>query len=175
MNNRRIGMTTVELMVAMILLAILIDASLPSLKRTLEWNRASAVMHQLTTSLAAARINAVRSGQPVTVCPTRDALRCRRDLVWDDGWMIFLDPGRTGEPDSREALLEHVSAARTGLAIRSTTGRHRVRFQPSGWAAGANISLRVCTGDERLLLGTVLVNNAGRPRTVRRSPSSACR
>ncbi len=175
MPRRYHGFTLVELMVVVLVLAIVLGVAAPSFSALMQQNRSKATFHQLTASLAMARVAAVRRGGPVTVCPTRDGRECRRDLVWDEGWMSFLDPGRSDHPASPDAVIEHVDHGQAGLAVRGTTGRHRVRFQPSGWASGANISLRVCARAQARLLGSVVVNNAGRPRSERQdAPAGSC-
>jgi type IV fimbrial biogenesis protein FimT len=175
MSPRCAGHTLVELLAVVLLMAILLALAAPSFSRLMERNRAAAVFHQLTTSMALARMAAIHRGHPVTVCPTRDGRVCRRDLVWEEGWMSFLDAERAGQPASPDDVLERYAQSRGSLAVRGTPGRHRVRFQPSGWARGANISLRVCARAQARLLGAVVVNNAGRPRTERRDdPAGSC-
>ena len=50
------------------------------------------------------------------------------------------------------------------LAIRTTKGRHRVRYQPNGMAGGVNLTLTVCSRRTGKTLGTVTVNMGGRIR-----------
>ncbi len=166
--TRNTGFTLIELVVALLVLGIVVGLAAPSFQSLVERSRAQAVFHGLTASLAGARLAAVQLNRPVTVCPTLDGLRCRRDLVWDDGWMTYIDAGRGDHPASAEAVIRREGPADGRIAVRGSSGRHRVRFQPSGWASGANISLRVCSRPARKLLGEVVVNNAGRPRSERR-------
>lgn len=168
MKRHARGFTLVELVTVVALLSILLAVAAPSFSGLVHENRARTAFHQLTASLALARVSAMRRGRPVTVCPTRDGLACRRDLVWDEGWMSYLDPGRSEHPASPDHVIERVQRLPGGIAVRGTPGRHRVRFQPQGWASGANISLRVCVAAQARLLGSVVVNNAGRPRSERR-------
>jgi type IV fimbrial biogenesis protein FimT len=171
MNGKRFGFTVVELLVVVLVLAVTAGLAAPAFSAMRERNQATAAFHQLTASLAGARIAAVHMGRPVTLCPTQDGRSCRRDLVWDEGWMTYLDPGRNDQPLRRDDVIQHVTGPGPSLAVRSTLGRHRIRFQPSGWASGANISLRVCSRSRAQLLGSVIVNNAGRPRTERQEGS----
>ena len=175
MTRPRHGFTLVELLVVVLALGVMLAMAAPAFSAMLERNRATATFHQLTASLAGARLAAVRMGRPVTLCPTQDGRRCRRDLVWDEGWMAYLDPGRSDHPASTDDIIQHMNQPGAPLAVRSSVGRHRIRFQPTGWASGANLSLRVCSRPQARLLGAVVVNNAGRPRTERRdAPAVSC-
>ena len=169
------GFTLVELLVVVIVLGVLLGLAAPAFSAMLERNRAMATFHQLTASLASARLAAVRAGYPVSVCPTQDGQRCRRDLVWDDGWMIYLDPARNDHPATTNDIVQHVDGPGGPITVRSSVGRNRIRFQPTGWASGANLSLRICSRTQARLLGAVVVNNAGRPRTERQdAPPASC-
>lgn len=173
MTSPREGFTLVEVLLVLLLAGVLLAMAGPAFTGLVERNRATAIFHQLTASLAGARLAAVRMGQPVTLCPTRDGLRCRQDLTWDEGWMAYLDPRRRDQPASRDDIIQHMGPVGGSMAVRSSVGRHRIRFQPSGWASGANLSLRVCSRRPSRLLGSVVVNNAGRPRTERQEAAPA--
>lgn len=164
MNHR--GFTLAELLVVVAVLAILLAAGLPSLRAAREHQAELGAFHGVTTVLMAARMAAIQRGRPVTVCPSRDGRRCRDDQVWDEGWLVFADPGRNAQPASPGDILWH-EARRPGLvAIRATPGRPRVRYQPSGFSGGSNASLRLCLRSGRHL-GNVVVNQGGRARSER--------
>jgi type IV fimbrial biogenesis protein FimT len=153
-------------MVALAVLAILLAAGLPALRAMREHHASLAAFHGLTTALMAARMAAIQRGRPVTVCPSRDGLSCRTDQAWDEGWLVFADPGRRPQPARAEDILWFEARAPGLVAIRSTPGRPRVRFQPTGFSGGNNASLRLCLRGGRHL-GNVVVNMGGRARSER--------
>ena len=171
---REHGFSLIELMIALAVLAILIGMAGPSFARLAGSTRAGNAMSHLTVAFATARIEAVRRGRPVTVCPTDAPNRCRTDGIWDGGWIVFDDAQRTAQPADESAVLQRFDALPSGLALQATQGRPYVRFQPSGWSAGSNVSVRLCDRAARQLVGAVVVNNAGRARTERFETAAPC-
>lgn len=159
------GFTLVELMATLAVLAISLGLAVPAFTGLQRRVRAADAYSELTTSLAAARLLAVRLRQPVSICPSRDGRRCLDSVVWSDGWIIYADPDRNRQPAGPSAVLHRGEPIEAALALRSTSGRKLVRFLPTGWASGSNLSVRLCSRASGRLLGKVIVNNAGRPRT----------
>ena len=172
MNRKEAGFSLVELAVTLSVLATILAIALPAFGAMLQGARASSTYHLLTTSLAGARLRAIKDNAPVTVCPSTDGRTCRGDEIWNDGWILYRDPDREDQPASAEAVIQRFDGVDNGLQLRSTAGRTRVRFQPTGWSFGHNLSIRLCRGED--FLGSVIVNNAGRPRTERPNGSAPC-
>ncbi|GAB2491297.1 GspH/FimT family pseudopilin [Arenimonas alkanexedens] len=175
MRIRRNGFSLTELTVTVAVLALVMAAAMPSFRAIRERHAALGTSHSLTVALMSARMAAIQRGRPVTVCPSQNGRECRQDLIWDDGWLVYADPGRTAQPADATAILWVEQRARGHVAVRGTTGRHRVRYQPTGFAGGNNASLRLCTRDGRHL-ATVVVNVGGRARSewVSSDPPSPC-
>ena len=174
MNRKHAGFSLVEAIVTLAVLSILMAISLSTFGTTLERAREASTYHLLTTSLATARLGAVMNGVPLTVCPSLDGRSCRGDEVWSDGWIIYRDPDRTPQPQTNAAVLQRFDGVGGGLQLRSTASRKYVRFLPSGWASGSNLSIRLCRPGRGGFLGSVIVNNAGRPRTERQTGLVPC-
>ena len=174
MRQEARGFTLIELMATLAVLATTLVLVAPTFSGLYRHLNATATYHQLTTSLALARMGAIRHGQPVSICPSTDGRRCRDNVVWDDGWIVFHDPQRSGKPGSAAAVLQRVAPIGHGLALRSTGGRTLLRFTPDGWSHGSNVSIRLCLEDKALLLGKVVMNVAGRPRTERTGGGQQC-
>lgn len=167
MRQEARGFTLIELMVTLAGMGVLLGIGVPSFQRLQQKTRIATSFHLLTTSLALARITAVRNHAPVSICPSSDGRWCRGDAVWDDGWIVFADPARAAQPASDDAVLQRFDRPGPGVSLRSTAGRTLVRFHPSGMAHGSNLSVRLCSTIDRTHLGSVIVNNAGRPRSER--------
>lgn len=161
------GFTLLELMVTLAVVAVTLGIGLPAFAPTVERVRVANTYHLLTASLMAARTAAVTRSVPVTVCPSSDGNRCRDDQVWEDGWIIFTDADRSGQPDTAASVLRRVEAINGDLSLRTTSGRQRVRYNATGQAYGSNLTLWLCGHGGEHLIGKVIVNNAGRARTQR--------
>lgn len=169
------GFTLIELMVVLAIAAIGLALGLPAFAGALERTRTAGAYHLLTSSLMSARSAAITRRHPVTACPSSDGLSCRSDLVWEGGWIVFLDPQGTGTPAAAGAVVRRIDPLGSSIAVRSTAGRHRVRFHASGQAPGSNLSLRICSRTDGRSLGRLIVSNTGRPRIERpASPAPAC-
>lgn len=167
------GFTLAELMVTVAIMGTLLGIAIPAFSALGERSSAQGSMGTLTVALSKARIAAITRRHPVTVCPSRDGERCRSDLVWDDGWIVYGDADREPQP-AAGSILWREQAPAGQVAIRSTAGRHRVRYQPNGMAGGANLTLTLCSLRTRLTLGEVVVNLGGRIRSSFPSKPDAC-
>jgi type IV fimbrial biogenesis protein FimT len=94
-HGRERGLTMIELMVGVSLLAIVLAAGVPSLS---QWGRSTRVTTQaseLHNALAYARSESQRRGVRVTVCasaaPLAASPSCSATAVWGSGWLVFVD------------------------------------------------------------------------------------
>ncbi len=168
------GFTLLELVVTLAVLAIMLGIGLPAFGPTIERIRVTNAYNVLTTSLMSARATAIARGEPVTVCPSHDGVHCRDDQIWEDGWIIFLDGQRTGEPAGVRSILRRIESVGSHLALRSTQGRPWVRYLANGRTPGSNVSLRLCSREDERLIGLVVVNNSGRARSQRLDGTKSC-
>lgn len=168
------GFTLLELMVVVAVLALTVGIGFPAMGSVLDRARVANTHHLLTASLMAARASAVTRGSPVTLCPSSDGRHCRDDRAWELGWIMFVDPRRTGEPADPDQVLRRVDALGGRFLLRTSEGRPRVRYLPNGRAWGSNVSFHLCERDPRRLLGSIIVNNSGRARSERPQGEAGC-
>ena len=167
------GVTLIEACIAMSVLAILTAIAIPSLHALQKRQQVSAAMHLITTQLSTARMTAVSHNTPVVVCPSNGGARCRGDSNWNHEWLVFRDPDGNKQPDKPEDLYRSDPAPlHPKLNILSSSGRRYMRYQATGLSYGSNLTLRVCFDGE--LVGSVVVNNAGRIRSKRETVPKSC-
>lgn len=170
MDRRQGGFTLLEAMTVLAIVAIAATIGLPSFNETLQRVRTATALSLLTSTLASARSTALLRRQAVSVCPSQDQRTCRSDLVWEDGWIVFVDAKKKGQPDSASDILHVAAPLNRSLILRTTAGRHRARFQPDGRSTGSTLTLSLCTRHDRRPLSQVVLNNWGRARSARSPP-----
>lgn len=90
------GLTLVELMVTVAVLAILASIGIPGFQALVAQNRATSTANDLLASLQFARSAAIANGQDITVCP--GATDCTSGGQWEGGWIVLGEDG-SGNPE----------------------------------------------------------------------------
>lgn len=153
------GMSLLELLFALVLMAVVLNIGLPLMMEHIERARLEASAHQLMAHLALARSHAISHGRWVTMAHNGEG--------WAGGWQVFEDADRNARKDEGERVLAAREAV-PHLAIQGNGALSRyASFAPDGRPAQDNGgflagTLRLCgrKGD-----GLALVMNAsGRVR-----------
>lgn len=163
MKNRDKGFSLIELMIVLLVAAILLLVAVPA------WSNAASAAHNIAArgALASSLLDAVRhssvSGSEVVVCA--GSLRCSGGPDWSGGWIVFSDLNGNRARDGVEMVVRQVPPLRGGVRLRSTPGRTRLVFQPSGGNAGSNLTFTLCDSRGVEKASTLVVANDGRMRT----------
>lgn len=157
------GLTLVELLVGVALLAILLALAAPSFQAQLAAAQLTSATNALMGSLLQARAQAIRVGQRVTVCRSVDLQQCDTDKThgWDSGWLIFIDVDRTvtnqAEVSASDTILTRSEALPPLLRVRGNAQvDDYISFAASGEArtlsGGSNPlgTIRVCSTSAQL-------------------------
>jgi type IV fimbrial biogenesis protein FimT len=158
------GLTALELIVTMAVIAILLSAGVPAFKNY-AWNlRMKVAMEMLQTDLTEARGHAISHNIRTVICPAVDNRDCSGQATWHDGWIVFSDLNADHHKQEGEPLLKHAGAAEL-LNISSSDSRRYLRFYPNGTAPGSNTTILFCDRRGTAHANTITVSNSGRIRT----------
>jgi type IV fimbrial biogenesis protein FimT len=164
--QKHAGLTLIELLTAIAILAVLAGLAVPSLDKILLNARRSAAMDGLVRAAWFARTEALRRGRPVILCASDSADRCASDLsAWNDGWMVM----PADEPGN---------ALRRGGAM--TDGRANLRANRSVFSfephdrRSTNGTLAWCDARGASAARAIVISATGRPRLERGAGSLEC-
>jgi len=167
-RHRHAGMTLIEQIMVLAIVAVLTGMAVPPMRSLLARNRLQAAQMDFIAALQHARGTAIMSGRRTLFCPTHDGSSCSDAMHWDSGWLLGHDSDGDRQPDHGALYVGSGYAGK--LTILSSVGRHYVRFRPDGSARGSNITLLFCQVGNAEHALSVVVSNAGR---VRGAPASA--
>jgi type IV fimbrial biogenesis protein FimT len=152
------GMTLIELIVTVTIVAILAAAATPSLREMMENNRLTALNNQLVSTLNYARAEAVKRNYPVTMCVRKaDGSGCvdkTSSNGFDNGWIVFVDCNGndaidasgcnygSGNTDAAEEILLDTMPNFNGVTVTGPNNiTPSIRYKPNGGIAGISGSL----------------------------------
>lgn len=168
-DSSQCGLTLMELMATMLILAVVAALGAPSLSNAVYSARQRAAVQSLLVAFHYARVEAVTRQQAVTLCPLATAPGdCGADYA--AGWKVFLDPDRDQRPEGGQLLRQFPSLAE-GLVVSNRAGtripREPVTWYPDG-SARRNLTLQVCrSGGLGRDAHSLVLNQVGRPRIAR--------
>jgi type IV fimbrial biogenesis protein FimT len=109
------GFSTIEIIIAMSVVAILLSISSPQFA-TLNMNkRISTQTNEFIASLALARSQALARISRVTVCSSANGTSCATSGNWDQGWLVFVDTNNNAQVDSGQNPPEDILQAHREL------------------------------------------------------------
>ena len=129
-------MTLIELVVVMVLVGILAAIAIPSFQSVTTSSRMSGESNALLGDLQYARAEAVREGQPVTVCISRNGTSCdAASTTWQEGWIVFSDVNGNQVVDAGTDVVLRVQKTFSGTdTFQSSNAAYAVTFTREGFA-----------------------------------------
>ncbi len=85
------GFSLVEMLTVVAIVGILLGIGVPSFRYITTANRTTSVINNLLGDMQFARAEAIKEGQPVTVCASADQATCSGAVAWTTGWIVFSD------------------------------------------------------------------------------------
>ena len=173
------GFTIIELIIALVIVAVLLSMGVPSFSNTIEQNKLSTQINDLVSSLQYARSESVKTGKRITICKSNTGTGCVAAAAgYESGWIIFEDDSPAdGDLDVGEQLLKVHEAMDSNLTLR---GNNRfvnfISYLPSGGIANADPNADqdhfvLCKGNNTAKSRAVYIITSGRVRAAKDSNS----
>lgn len=160
-TSRLRGFTLLELMATIAIMAIVVGIAIPSFLTLIENNRVQTQANTFFTSLIAARSEAVKRNQAVTLCKSADGENCTTANHWEQGWLAHV--GGT--------VLQTYSPA-TAITIRAVNGADNTLVYQSDGSLNATEAFNICTDSDISRGRRIEISVTGRPS--RDKGASAC-
>jgi len=176
---RERGVSLVESLVGLALVAAGLRMALPALQDFLQATAVNAATEEVLAEVRQARTEALMRNRRVTMCKSADGSRCTAAGGWEQGWIMFHDENNNGLRDEgEEAIARHGPLAPT-LRVTGNTPVSRyvsysaigtTRLVGGGFQAG---TLTVCSTSAGAAQARQVVFNAvGRPRMQKATVTS---
>lgn len=161
------GFTLHETLVALTIISLL-GVGAVAFGRLLRSTHVTTQVNTLIAHLYFARSEAIKRGQPVTLCKSDSGVACTQDSVWQDGWIIITDENGNGERDGTDQVLRVGPKLGGGTTLTFNawgvgTGKY-VSYAPSGMTM-KNGTFRFCNLDGPAYARAVILIQSGRVRT----------
>lgn len=164
MPPRQNGVTIIEVLIALAVLAVASGYVLPSFQALIKRVEATTSINWLVTHIHYARQTAITAGTTVTLCPSIDGEGCNGR--WHDGMLIFTDANRNAKIDSQDAVLKWSQSSTTGtIKWRSFRNRQYLQMTSDGMTNYQNGNFVYCSKDQDPRFSRqIVINMQGRVR-----------
>ncbi|UPG96630.1 GspH/FimT family pseudopilin [Luteibacter aegosomatissinici] len=89
------GFTLLEMLVAIVIIAILVAIAVPSFRTTIQKHRLRSAADNLQAAVDYARAEAVLRATYVSLCASTDGATCSGTKTYETGWLVYAHPVAT--------------------------------------------------------------------------------
>jgi type IV fimbrial biogenesis protein FimT len=126
----------VEVLISVTIVAILLTIGIPSFRYVTNSNRIAAEINGLLGDMQYARAEAIKEGQPVTVCVSTTGTSCANTNTWQKGWIVFSDVNGNAAVDVGDVVLRVQTGFSSTDTFVATNNVGAVTFNREGYANG---------------------------------------
>lgn len=135
--KRQRGFSLTELVMVMAIVAILLAIGVPSYRYIGNSYRMSSEVNGLLGDLMLARAEAIKEGQPVTVCASTNGTTCSGSTAWQNGWIVWSNPTNAVQPAAGILRLQLKFTGTTPDTFVANNGVSAVTYNREGFATTA--------------------------------------
>lgn len=159
------GLSLLEMLIALTILAILTSTAIPSFQTTLDKQRTRQKNQELLSLLQLARSKAVTEGMLTTVCPLDEQNVCVKH--WNDYPIsLFLDPENQKKLTNEDALIQVIPPTPKVELKAAPAHKSYFQFDSLGASHGTMGNLSICNqGEVTVSSRQIVINLSGRART----------
>lgn len=161
------GVTYLELLVVLSLMATLGFVGLPAMDLMLQKNKLNTMLQQYESALAMAKVMALNAGQYVVFCPMSGSNNCSGN--WQDAKLLFVDGNNNGSLEQQEKVI-----LRLEPSSLVASNRKQIRFSPINLADNTTASIRFCSSQYQQLNRAIVISNVGRIRVEKDANKVKC-
>jgi type IV fimbrial biogenesis protein FimT len=154
------GVTLIELMFTLGLLALLAGLAVPGFRASLRAAAVRSATLELMAGLQQARASSILAALPGLLCPTDSGGGCLPVASAGTTWRSYLEDG-AGQRDLASQALPR------GVVVRAN--RSPIRFWPGSFAASAG-TLTICDEQQVAVPRAIIISQGGRARLAAASP-----
>lgn len=166
MRQHQHGLTLIELIVVVTILAVMAGFGWPALQQLVTDAERRTNLNNVHHTLALGRAEAINSASIVTICPLDKGDECTGD--WTQPVSVFLDPDNLRELASRDNLVHTMNPPETGSLRVRVGNRGYFQYAASGRVRGTLGNITYCPPDnDATKAGQVVINMGGRPRRAK--------
>jgi type IV fimbrial biogenesis protein FimT len=146
-KRRVLGITLVETLTVITIVAILLTVGIPMFTYVSNANRMSSEVNGLLGDMMYARSEAIKEGQTVSICssanPSAAAPTCSGSTTWQSGWIVFSDVNGNGAVSAGDTILRVQRQFSARDTFNASNGMSVVTFNREGFALGLANSVLV--------------------------------
>ena len=156
------GFTLIELMITIVVIAILLNTAVPSMRDFMQNQSIISAITLLSSDVKYARSEAVDKKTSVEICPSNNGTSCASTNNWANGWMVYISEA-SDCPAVGQCVLRVRQPIGPLVSLHSSINE-AIAFDASG-ASNANASIALCRADSEtgnnIFLRTLEVKNSG--------------
>ena len=175
MGFKQRGLTLIELMVTLAVLAVVVAIGVPSFNTMIANSRSLTLGEDMATALNFARVEAVKRGARVSLCGSTDGAECKGTFA--DSWLVVVDSAAADDTAAVtvDTVLRQWKAPGTNEAVVATQGGNAVTFirftrkgmlgRSANGAVTVNASASSCTTARDVTVGAAGLLNMSKSTT----------